>query len=215
MLKFYANPTSTYCAKVRIALEVKGVDYETVPPPGGHGAPEFLKIVPMGTIPAIQDGEFILSESDVVIEYLDEIYPEPTLLPGDAKARAHQRFLSRFHDLWLEPHLRDTFIHGRPAELDPNVLASHLDGYQARLRQLDTLIDPKPFMASETIGIADCAFPGTFTFADILLPHLGRESTYGPNLQAWRETAYQHPAVKKATDESGRATLDWIARLKV
>jgi glutathione S-transferase len=38
MLKFYANPTSTYCAKVRIALEVKGVNYETIPPPGGLSA---------------------------------------------------------------------------------------------------------------------------------------------------------------------------------
>jgi glutathione S-transferase len=138
----------------------------------------------MGTIPAIQDGDFILSEFDAVIEYLDEIYPEPTLLPGDAKARARQRFLSRFHDLWLEPHLRDTFIRRHPAELDPNVLASHLDSYQERLRQLDTLIDPKPYMASKTIRVDDCAFPSTFTFADILLPNLGREPTYGPNLQA-------------------------------
>ena len=78
---------------------------------------------------------------------------------------------------------------------------------------LDTLIDPHPFMASETISIADCAFPGTFTFADQLLPYLGRDSTYGPNLQAWREVAYSHPAVKATTDESGRETVEWIKHL--
>ena len=78
---------------------------------------------------------------------------------------------------------------------------------------LDTLIDPHPFMASETISIADCAFPGTFTFADQLLPYLGRDSTYGPNLQAWREVAYSHPAVKETTDESGRETVEWIKPL--
>ena len=213
MIKFYATTVSTYCAKVRIALDVKGVDYETIEPPGGHGAAEYKKLVPMGTIPAIQDGEFILSESDTLIEYLEEKYPEPTLLPGTTESRARQRFLSRFHDLWLEPHLRDTFVRGGPALLDPAVLATNLDCYQARLRQLDTLIDPHPFMASETISIADCAFPGTFTFADQLLPYLGRDSTYGPNLQAWREAVYSHPAVKATTDDSGRETLEWIKRL--
>lgn len=213
MLKFYANPTSTYCAKVRIALEFKKVKYKNIPPPGGHGATEFLKIVPMGTIPAIQDGDFILSESDTLIEYLEDRFPEPTLFPGDARARARQRFLSRFHDLWLEPHLRHTFFHCNPNELDRSVLSTHLDNYQSRLLQLDTLIEPSPFMASKTLSIADCAFPGTFTFADLLLPYLSRKSTYGPNLQAWREVAFQHPVVKKITEDSRRATINWISNL--
>ncbi len=213
MIKFYATAVSTYCAKVRIALDVKGVEYETVLPPGGHGAAEYKKIVPMGTIPAIQDGDFVLSESDTLIEYLEEKYPEPSLLPGTAEARARQRFLSRFHDLQLEPHLRHTFVHGGPSRLDPAVLNANLDNYQERVLQLDTLIDPHPFMASETISIADCAFPGTFTFADQLLPHLGRDSVYGPNLQAWREVVYSHPAVKATTDVSSRETEAWIKRL--
>ena len=92
------------------------------------------------------------------------------------------------------------------------MLKANLDNYQERLLQLDTLIDPHPFMASETISIADCAFPGTFTFADQLLPYLGRDSTYGPNLQAWREVAYSHPAVKATTDESGRETVEGNVR---
>ena len=104
MLMFYATTVSTYCAKVRIALDVKGVDYETIPPPGGHGAAEYKKLVPMGTIPAIQDGDFVLSESDTLIEYLEDRYPEPSLLPGSAEARARQRFLSQLLMNQLEPH---------------------------------------------------------------------------------------------------------------
>lgn len=213
MLKFYATTVSTYCTKVRIALDVKGVEYETVPPPGGHGAAEYKKLVPMGTIPAIQDGDFVLSESDTLIEYLEDKYPEPSLLPGTPEARAHQRFLSRFHDLWLEPYLRHTFIHGGPARLDPAVLEADLDNYQKHVRLLETLIEPHPFIASETISMADCAFPGTFTFADQMLPYLGRESVYGPKLQAWRELVYSHPAVKASTDVNDRETVEWIKRL--
>ena len=64
---------------------------------------------------------------------------------------------------------------------------------------------------SKAIGVADCAFPATFTLADILLPHFGRESRYGPKLQAWRETVYAYPVVRQVTGESRRATLEWMS----
>ncbi len=87
-----------------------------VPPPGGYSTPEYMAIVPLGTIPAIRDGDFVVSESDAIIEYLEDRFPDPPLLGGDAEARARQRFLSRFYDLWFEPPLRSTFAHvGPPA----------------------------------------------------------------------------------------------------
>ena len=82
-MQLYAIPVSTYSAKVRIALGIKGVEYEMVPPPGGYSTPEYMAIVPLGTIPALEDGDFCLSESDVLSEYLEETHPEPSLLPGD------------------------------------------------------------------------------------------------------------------------------------
>ena len=81
--------------------------------------------------------------------------------------------------------------------------------YSAKVR-MESLIDPGPWMAGETIGVADCAFPPTFTLADILLPHFGRESRYGPKLRDWRETVYAHPVVRHVTDEGRRATLEWM-----
>ena len=206
----YAIPVSTYSAKVRIALGIKGIAYDMVPPPGGYSSPEYKAIVPIGTIPGLKDGDFVISESEVITEYLEEKYPDPSLLPGNAEQRAHQRFLSRFHDLWLEPHLRATFAHVDPAGRDETVLNACLDRYRARLDQMESLIDPDPWLGGGAIGVADCAFPATFTLADILLPHFGRESRYGPKLQAWRETAYAHPVVRRVTDESRQATLQWM-----
>ena len=206
----YAIPVSTYSAKVRIALGIKNIDYEMVPPPGGYSSPEYMAIVPVGTIPGLKDGDVVISESEVITEYLEERYPEPSLLLGNAEQRAGQRFLARFHDLWLEPHLRTTFAHVDPASRDEVALEGCLDRYQARLDQMESLIEPAPWLGGETIGVADCAFPATFTLADILLPHFGRESRYGPKLQAWRETAYAHPVVAQVTEESRGATLRWM-----
>jgi glutathione S-transferase len=209
-MRLYALPVSTYSAKVRIALAVKGIDYEMVPPPGGYSTPTYRKIVPLGTIPALEDGDFRLSESDVLIEYLEETHPEPSLLPGGPAERAKQRYLSRYHDFWLDPHLRGTFAHLDPAGRDQAALTGLLDTYQQRVDLLEELIDPQPFMASPTIALADCAFPATFTLADIMLPIFGREARYGPKVEAWRQTAYVHPAIKAVTDESRAATLEWM-----
>ena len=206
----YAIPVSTYSAKVRIALGIKDIAYEMVPPPGGYSSAEYKAIVPVGTIPGLKDGDFVISESEVITEYLEEKYPDPSLLAGNAEQRAHQRFLTRFHDLWLEPHLRATFAHVDPANRDEAALDACLDRYRARLEQLESLVDPDPWLGGKTIGVADCAFPATFTLADIMLPHFGRESRYGPKLQTWRETVYAHPVVGRITDESRRATMQWM-----
>ena len=207
----YAIPVSTYSAKVRMALGIKTIDYQMVPPPGGYSSPEYMSIIPLGTIPGLEDGEFRMSESDIITEYLEEKFPTPPLLHGTPAARAQQRFLSRYHDLWLEPQLRALFSQLDPSTRDQQETAYRLDKYQARLTTLEQLIDPKPYMASEQISMADIAFPATLTLADLMLPLFEREPQFGPKLQAWRETVYRHPVVKAITDESRQATLDWMA----
>ena len=209
-MQLYAIPVSTYSAKVRIALGLKGVDYEMVPPPGGYSTPTYMKSVPLGTTPALKDGDFCLSESDVLIEYLDETQPGPKLLPGGPAERAKHRYMARYHDIWLEPHLRRTFGHVDPATRDQAALDALLDKYQERVDKMEGLFEPTPYMVGETIGLADCAFPATFTLAEILLPVFGREATYGPKVQTWREAVYANPVVKAVTDESRQATLDWM-----
>ena len=206
----YAISVSTYSAKVRMQLDLKGIDYEMQPPPGGYSTPEYMAIVPLGTIPGIKHGDFSISESDVIANYLEELYPEPSLMPGDAEARARQRFMTRYHDIWLEPHLRRTFAHVDPAGRDEAALNGLLDKFQERIDVMETLIEPAPFMCGDRISIADLAFPATFTLAELMLPGFGRDVRFGPKVQAWRQTIYQNPVVKAVTDESRQATLDWM-----
>jgi glutathione S-transferase len=207
----YAIPISTYSAKVRIALEAKGLEYSMEPPPGGYSTPEYMQIVPLGTIPALVDGEFCCSESDVLIEYLDETYPGVPLLIGTPGDKAHQRFLARYHDLWLEPHLRRTFAHVDPATRVEAELSDHVDKFQDRLDKLESLVEPAPYLCGASLTIADCAFPATLILAELLLPVFDRAPHFGPKISAWLENVVEHPAVNKVTSECKQATIDWMS----
>ena len=122
----YQSPLSTYSLKVRLALAVKGVAPELREPPGGsYRSAAYHALVPPGTVPALVDGDFVLSESDAIIEYLDERCDGPCLLPADMQGRARARMLSRLVDLRLEAGLRALFPQVKerrpigPADLEP------------------------------------------------------------------------------------------------
>jgi maleylacetoacetate isomerase len=99
MLTLYGYPLSSAAYRVRIALAVKGVKASTVNKQlrrGEHRHKDYLKINPQGFVPALelQDGT-VLTQSLAIIEWLEESYPLPPLLPADPNARARVRSLSQ------------------------------------------------------------------------------------------------------------------------
>jgi glutathione S-transferase len=92
MLKLYGAPLSNYYNMVKTALIEKGVDFEAVlTPPSQEAA--FLAQSPMGKIPCIETDKGYLAESSAILDYLEETYPEPALLPADPYERAKVREL--------------------------------------------------------------------------------------------------------------------------
>ncbi len=82
--------------RVRTVLNLKGIEYDYVsidtrPPKEAHLSPEYLKINPLGLIPALDHDGTILTQSMAILEYLEELYPEPSILPGDPAIRAQAR----------------------------------------------------------------------------------------------------------------------------
>jgi glutathione S-transferase len=88
-----------YCARARIALAEKGLDYETVEIDLSARPDWVYELNAPGRVPILDDA-FVLPESEVIMEYLEDRHPEPALLPEDAEARARARLLvHRFDDL--------------------------------------------------------------------------------------------------------------------
>lgn len=93
MLKLYDYFRSSACFRVRAALNLKRLDYDTIPihlvNNGGEQFSEaYQKINPQMLIPSLQDGNHILTQSLAIIEYLNEVYPTPSLLPAQPYERA-------------------------------------------------------------------------------------------------------------------------------
>ncbi|XP_027108124.1 glutathione S-transferase zeta class-like isoform X1 [Coffea arabica] len=90
-LKLYSYWLSSCSCRVRIGLDLKGLEYEYVAvnfPEGEQQTPEFLKLNPMGYVPVLVDGDIVLADSFAILLYLDEKFPQHPLLPKDSVRRA-------------------------------------------------------------------------------------------------------------------------------
>jgi maleylacetoacetate isomerase len=98
-LTLYTYWRSSAAYRVRIALALKGLPYASVPrhllrDGGEHRRADYLAVNPQGLVPALDDDGFVLGQSLAICEYLDELQPEPPLLPGSARERATVRSMA-------------------------------------------------------------------------------------------------------------------------
>ena len=108
-MKLYTGDLSPYSAKVRLQIYAKGIkDIAFVPPPafmtGG-----FAQTSPLGRIPALDVNGDVIPESEVIAQYIEELYPQPNLLGTTPRARAQVRTVSRIADL---VHESDDAVYG-------------------------------------------------------------------------------------------------------
>ncbi|HUQ50702.1 MAG TPA: maleylacetoacetate isomerase [Gammaproteobacteria bacterium] len=105
-MRLYSFFRSSAAFRVRIALNLKGVDYETVAvnlPGGAHRTADFLAVNPQATIPTLDDGGTILWQSLAIIEYLDAKFPAPKLIPAEPVARARVQALAQLIACEIHP----------------------------------------------------------------------------------------------------------------
>ena len=134
-MKLYNLNLSNFATKCRIVVFEKGGNVELADIPGGSPkSPEYLKINPLGKIPALQADGLVIAESEIINEYLEEKYPSPALLPKSPEDRAKVRFLTRLNDLYLDPPFRALFPQLNPKTRDDAVVSAKLAELQERLR---------------------------------------------------------------------------------
>lgn len=99
-MKLYSYFRSSAAYRVRIALNLKGLDADIIPvhllkDGGQHHKPDYLALNPSALVPTLVDGDFALGQSMAILEYLEETRPQPALLPADAQGRARVRAIAQ------------------------------------------------------------------------------------------------------------------------
>lgn len=186
-MKLYSFFRSSASYRVRIALNLKGLDYEQAAIHLRRGGGEQLKpaytvINPQALVPALEDGGRVLTQSLAIIEYLDERYPQPALLPVDPADRAVARSMALLIACEVHPiqnlrvlnHLKDQH---RQSEDDANRWARHwIDlGLSALEPMVLSLPRPGKFCCGDTPTVADIC----------LVPQLANARRFGVDLKAY------------------------------
>jgi glutathione S-transferase len=156
MIKLYGFSVSNYYNKTKLVLLEKGIDFteEEVRPSQDEA---LLKRSPLGKIPFIETAHGCLSESQVILEYLEETYPEKPLYPADSFERAKCRELIQHLELNVELQARrlykEAFFGGTVSEETKNEVKERLD---IGLNGLARLAKFSPYIAGDTYTAADC-----------------------------------------------------------
>lgn len=189
-MKLHYFPIAPNPTKVRVYLAEKGLDLECALvnlAKGEQRRPEFLALNPLGKLPVLElDDGSALSESLAIIEYLEELHPEPPMIGRDPLERARVRDLERLCDLGvLLPIAR--YIHATDSPLGlppvPAVAEQAWRTLEQNLEVLDARIGDGPFVAGERVTIADCSLWAGFQFADFRKVEIA--ARFG-NVAAWR-----------------------------
>ena len=185
MLTLYDADRCPYCARIRIVLAEKGLLYETVVVDLDDRPAWIYEKNPPGKVPVLEEDDFVLPESAVIMEYLEERYPEPPLWPADPAERAAGRLLLERFDQLSRPYYAL-----RRGDEDAR---EHLD---AELAGLDSLLAGRPFLTGREFGLADAAYLPWILRAETML---GVDLDAHPALADWAARSGARPSVAAET----------------
>ena len=179
-MKLYSYFRSSAAYRVRIALNLKGMPYEMVSihltkDGGQQRKPEFVALNPQMRVPAlVLDTGDVLTQSIAIIEYLDDVQPEPPLLPADSLARAKVRAIAQIVACDIHPlnnlialqYLKRTLKHEQP-EIDAWYHHWVIEGFKA----IEAMIAPAPYACGAHVTLADlCLVPQVFNARRLKVP---------------------------------------------
>jgi glutathione S-transferase len=181
MLTLYDAARCPYCARARIMLAEKGIEFETTEIDLTDRPAWIYEKNSTGRVPVLEEDAWVLPESAVILEYLEERYPEPPLLPADPGDRALARLVIFRHDQLTKPYYA--------LRREEEGAAEALD---LELAELDRRLASRPWLTGAAFGLADIAFvPWILRARDML----GVELDRFPALVDWLERMLKRPSV--------------------
>ena len=182
MITLYNAARCPYVARVRIVLAEKGIEYETVEIDLSDRPAWYYEKNPKGRVPTIEEDDGPpLPESAVIMEFLEERYPEPALLPADAADRAFIRLL-----IFRDDELTSPYYALRRGE------DGAAEAFAAVLGRFDASLGERPYLGGTEYTLADIALVPWFLRARDML---GVDYDGFPSIVDWLGRLEQRPAI--------------------
>ena len=181
MLTLYDAARCPYCARVRIVLAEKQVEYEAIAVDLENRPAWIYEKNSTGRVPVVEEDGWLLPESAVIMEYLEERYPEPALLAADPADRALARLRIFRHDTFTTPYYAV-----RRGDESARAL------FDEQLERLDLMLEAQPWLGGAAYGLADVAYVPWILRARQLL---GVDFGSYPALRDWVARTLERPAV--------------------
>jgi RNA polymerase-associated protein len=187
-MTYYSDPNDHYSHRVRIVLAEKGVSADIFNIDPANMPEDVQEANPYGTLPVLLDRELAVYETHVMMEYLDERFPHPPLLPVYPVARAEVRqFMYRVENDWCP--LVKTLSAGKNKDAMAQAAKDLKDG----LVTIAPIFAEKPFFMSDEFTLVDCC----------LAPILWRLESFGINIPRTRQTLALHEYMERIFERPG------------
>jgi glutathione S-transferase len=204
-MKLYSLDLSPYAARVRISIYAKKLPIEIVAPPAaGIKSVDYLALNPMGKIPVLLlDDGVSIPESETIVEYLEDAFPEPSLRPHGAEGAARVRLIARVAELYVMSPLSALYPYLDPAKRDEAAVEAALIRLEAGIRYLETFMAQGPYAAGEKFTTADGQVTPTVFFVNAILSRIDRLEVMSRHerLTGYVRTAKTDPVLAKVMGE--------------
>jgi len=198
MTTLYEHPLSPYAQKVKIALLEKGVKFDLQMPNLLGGDEEFARVSPRREVPALVDDGNTIFDSTIILEYIEDRWPKPALLPAEPAARARVRMIEEMCDTYYEAINWATFeiqiFKRATGGLAEELLARASQQRKGANAWLERQLGDQPWFTGAQFGWGDLsAVPVVAASAAVGDPPSGK-------LGAWLARASERPSVKTTLD---------------
>ncbi|MES1202312.1 MAG: glutathione S-transferase family protein [Pseudomonadota bacterium] len=213
-MKLMNADLSPYTTRNRIQIRAKGLENEIAIVPRME-LDAYKLIAPTGRIPCLDTGTgFFLVESETIAEYIEDMFPEPSLRGRDPLARAKVRLFARLLDMYFLPGLNTLFGQFGANPRDPAKVDDGLAKLDEGLRHVEHYLhDDETYAVEERLTLADCALVPALFYANITPGVFSKEPFLGhaKALRYYERVTAKDAHLKRAVDEMGVSLQQFLA----
>jgi len=212
-MKLYSVDLSPFASRARLAVYAKGLPIDVVAPEGGTKSPEYLALNPMGRVPCLATDDGVsIPESDTILEYLEDKFPERPLRPASAEDKARARLLARIGDLYFTGGA-GLFGQMNPATRDGAAVDKAFADLDNTFSYLERFLGPGPYALGDKLTTADCSLAPLIFFIGVFGQAFARPNLLAghPRLAAYAKHLPTDANVQKVYGEMQKALMERMA----